>query len=66
MFEGHIVQTALGLGICGIFAREVSDVSESCLPFGAPVDPGGMTVDDGTPLDVNRFCVFEGIFGPWR
>ena len=49
MLEGHIVQTALGLGICCIFAREVSDVSESCLPFRAPADPGSMIVDDGSP-----------------
>ena len=65
MFEGHIVQTALGLGTCCIFAREVSDGPESCLPFGAPVDPGSMIVDDGSPLEIICYSDFEGIFGPW-
>ena len=46
--------------------RAVSDVSEYCLPFGAPVDPGSMIVDDGSPLDIIGYSDFEGIFGPWR
>ena len=32
--------------------RAASDVSECCLPFGAPVDPRSMIVDDGSPLEI--------------
>ena len=46
--------------------RATSDVSECCLPFGAPVDPGSMIVDDGSPLEIIGYSDFEGIFGPWR
>ena len=46
--------------------RAVSDVSECCLPLGAPVGPRGMIVDDGSPLDMIGYSDFEGIFGPWR